>query len=123
MQYTIASLARHATVTSMILAHCAGLRSVGQELLAKRIEAGDYSPSRTDSADVRHGLSMLRVAVDRDGDVGDTSADITSAFGMMLRDSAVEGGTDNVAYSAARLEALRAWVAVDDAISAMRSAR
>ncbi len=130
MEYTIASLAHRATITREIIAHCAGLRAVGRERLAETIESGDINAHLSHSRDVVNGLYRLRSVLehaddDAIGTVGDKIADIESAFSTMLRctrGGAVRG-TDNATYAAARLEVSRKWVAVDDAIDALRSGR
>lgn len=131
MEYTIASLAHRATITREIIAHCAGLRAVGRERLAETIESGDINAHLSHSRDVVNGLYRLRSVLehaddDAIGTVGDKIADIESAFSIMLRctrDGIVTDGTDNATYAAARLEVSRKWVAVDDAIDALRSGR
>lgn len=127
MEYTIASLAHRATITREIIAHCAGLRAVGRERLAETIESGDLDAHLSHSREIVDGIYRLRSVLEHadDGTVGDKIADIESAFSTMLRctrDGAVRG-TDNATYAAARLEVSRKWVAVDDAIDALRSGR
>lgn len=129
MEYTIASLAHRAIITREILAHCAGLRAVGRERLAETIEGGDYGAHLNYNREIVNGIMMLRAALERDdtSSVGSTIADVAAAFNMMLRGGTVAGrvagGTENSVYSAARLEASSKWVAVDNAIDALRSGR